>query len=160
MVRASFWLHLQLTWWLRRWRICQPVQETHVWSLGWEDLEKGMATHSSIIAWKIPWTEEPGRLQSMESQRVGHDWATALHLALLSTHRKKQGSRCFISTSVNIRCPHTGQPAMLLTCKSSSRETSITIPHSDLQFVPMCCPSCPPSHLSSLSPESLQVPKE
>ena len=49
------------------------VQESRVQSLGWEDpLEKGMATHSSILAWKIPWTEEPGR-QSMGSQRVGHD---------------------------------------------------------------------------------------
>ena len=50
------------------------MQETQVRSLGWDDpLEKGMATHSSIIAWEIPWTEEPGGLQSMESQRVGHD---------------------------------------------------------------------------------------
>ena len=50
--------------------------ETRVQSLGWEDpLEKEMAIHSSTIAWKIPWTEEPGRLQSMGSQRVGHDWA-------------------------------------------------------------------------------------
>jgi len=50
------------------------MRETWVLSLGWEDpLEKGMAIHYSIIAWKIPWTEEPGRLQSMESQRVGHD---------------------------------------------------------------------------------------
>jgi len=50
-----------------------------VQSLGWEDpLEKEMAIHSSTIAWKIPWTEEPGRLQSMGSQRVGHDWATSL----------------------------------------------------------------------------------
>ena len=49
-------------------------QETGVQSLGQEDpLEKEMATHSSILAWKIPWTEEPGRLQSMGSQRVGHD---------------------------------------------------------------------------------------
>ena len=48
--------------------------ETWVQSLGWEDLlEKEMATHSSILAWKIPWTEEPGQLQSMGSQRVGHD---------------------------------------------------------------------------------------
>ena len=47
------------------------MQETQVWSLGQEDpLEKGMATHSSILAWEIPWTEEPGRLQSMGSQRV------------------------------------------------------------------------------------------
>ena len=50
------------------------VQETGVRSLGWEDpLEKEMATHSSNLALKIPWTEEPGRLQSMGSQRVGHD---------------------------------------------------------------------------------------
>ena len=48
--------------------------EARVRSLGWEDpLEKEMAIHSSTIAWKIPWTEEPGRLQSMGSQRVGHD---------------------------------------------------------------------------------------
>ena len=48
--------------------------ETRVRSLGWDDpLEKEMAIHSSTIAWKIPWTEEPGRLQSMDPQRVGHD---------------------------------------------------------------------------------------
>ena len=50
------------------------MQETWVLSLGWEDpLQKGMATHSGILAWRIPWTEEPGKLQSMGSQRVGHD---------------------------------------------------------------------------------------
>ena len=48
--------------------------KTWVLTLGWEDLlEKEMAAHSSILAWKIPWTEDPGRLQSMGSQRVGHD---------------------------------------------------------------------------------------
>ena len=53
------------------------VQELRVQSLSWEDrLEKGMATHSSILAWRIPWTEEPGGLQSMGSKRVGHDLAT------------------------------------------------------------------------------------
>ena len=50
------------------------MQETRVQSLGWEDpLEKETATHSSILAWRIRWTEEPGRLQSVGSQRVGHD---------------------------------------------------------------------------------------
>ena len=50
------------------------MQETWVQTLGWEDpLEKGMATHSSVLAWRIPWTEEPGGLQSMGPQRVGHD---------------------------------------------------------------------------------------
>ena len=50
------------------------MQETWVRSLGWKDpLEEEMATHSSTLAWKIPWNEEPGRLQSMGSQRGGHD---------------------------------------------------------------------------------------
>ena len=50
------------------------MRETWVRSLGWEDpLAKEMATHSSTLAWKIPWTEKPGRLHSMGSQRVGHD---------------------------------------------------------------------------------------
>ena len=56
------------------------MQEIWVWSLGQEDpLEKETATHSSILAWRIPWTEKPVRLQSMGSQRVGHDWVTSLH---------------------------------------------------------------------------------
>ena len=53
------------------------IQETRFWSLGWEDpLEEKMATHSSILAWKIPWTDEPGGLQSMGPQRVGYNWGT------------------------------------------------------------------------------------
>ena len=53
------------------------MPETWVQSLGWEDpLEKGMATHSSILAWRIPWTEEPGGLRSMGSWRVGYNWMT------------------------------------------------------------------------------------
>ena len=56
------------------------MQETQVWTLGQEDsLEKEMANHYSILAWRITWTEEPGGLPSMESQRVGHDWATNTH---------------------------------------------------------------------------------
>ena len=66
-----------LSLWLRP-RHLPTMRETWVWSLGWEDpLEKEMATHSSTLAWKIPWTEELGRLQSMGSQRVRHDWATS-----------------------------------------------------------------------------------
>ena len=54
-----------------------PMQETRVWSLGQEDpLEKGVPTHSSIFAWRIPWTKEPCGLQSMGLQRVGHNWVT------------------------------------------------------------------------------------
>ena len=60
------------------------TQETRVRSLGREDpLEKEMAPHSSVLAWRIPWMEEPGGLQSMGSQRVGHNWVTSLSLSLL-----------------------------------------------------------------------------
>ena len=66
------------------------MQETQVGSLGWEDsLEKWMATHSSILAWRIPWTEEPDGLQSMEVQRVWHNWepntCTFFHIWLVTT---------------------------------------------------------------------------
>ena len=55
-------------------KLLPAMQEAWVRSLGWEDsMETGMATHSSILACRVPWTEEPGRLQSMSSQRVGHD---------------------------------------------------------------------------------------
>ena len=69
------------------------MQETQVRSPGCEDpLEKGMAAHSNILAWRIPWTEEPGGLQSMESQRTGHDWGTKTHsIYAKSTKRKKAG---------------------------------------------------------------------
>ena len=69
------------------------MQETQVWFLGQEDLlEKGMATHSpgegnGILAWRIPWTEKPGRLQSRGSQRVGHDWVTNTLLHSLDASR-------------------------------------------------------------------------
>ena len=74
------------------------MPETWVQSLGQEDpLEKGMATHSSILSWRIPWTEEPGKLQSMGSQRVGHDWATNTH-----THTKFK-NRQSLSIMIEIR---------------------------------------------------------
>ena len=67
--------------------------ETQVWSLGQEDpLEKEMATPSSILAWRIPWTEEPGRLQSTGSQRVGHDWVTSLTFTFSKLKLNKQKS--------------------------------------------------------------------
>ena len=60
------------------------MQATRVWSLVWEDpLEKEMAAHSSILAWKIPWTAESGRLPFMGSQRVRHDWATSCSRSIL-----------------------------------------------------------------------------
>ena len=60
------------------------MRETQIRALGWEDpLEKEMAIHSSTIAWKIPWTEEPGRLQSLGSQRVGHEFTFTFTLTLV-----------------------------------------------------------------------------
>ena len=67
------------------------MQETWVRSLSREDpLEKEMATHSSILAWRIPWTEEPGGLQSTGLQRVRHDWATSLSLSYYMQVRKQE----------------------------------------------------------------------
>ena len=80
LLKGPFWASLVA----QRLKHLPAVQETRVWSLGQEDpLEDEMATHSSILAWRIPWTEELGRLQSMWSQRVGHDWAIWLSLLWL-----------------------------------------------------------------------------
>ena len=69
------------------------VQETWVQSLGQEDpLEKGMATYSNMLAWRIPWTEESGVLQSMRSQRVGHNWATNTHTHIHREHLRMSGN--------------------------------------------------------------------
>ena len=85
------------------------MKETWVQSLCWEDLlEKRMATHSSILAWRIQWTEEPGRMQSMGSQRVGHEWATYTVIVCRGPapadpgyskerrHRRGSGNNCLI----------------------------------------------------------------
>ena len=75
----KFWAIIYIIWAslvAQRLRYLPAMWETRVRSLGQEDpLEKEMATHSSIFAWRIPWMEEPGGLQSTGSQRVGHDWA-------------------------------------------------------------------------------------
>ena len=64
------------------------MQESWVRSLGWEDpLEKGTATHSSILTWRILWTEEPGRLQYTGLQRVGHSWAMFAFILGIGDHR-------------------------------------------------------------------------
>ena len=81
------------------------IRETQARSLGWDDpLEKGMATHSNILPWRIPWTEEPGGLQSMRSPwtwswlpRVGRDWATNTHTATPVNH-----GYCWKTTKVQI----------------------------------------------------------
>ena len=88
-------------------KIPMLMQEMYVPCLDREDsLEEEMGTHSSILAWKIPWTEEPGGLQSMGFQRVGHDWATehthslylfcSLYLLISSQYGSNQTISCFL----------------------------------------------------------------
>ena len=78
------------------------MQETWVWSPGWEDpLEKGMAPYSSILAWRIPWTEKPGGLQSMGSQRVRHDWrSNTPWICLVNRHLRFNESKTEFITEV------------------------------------------------------------
>ena len=72
------------------------VLETQIWTLGWGGpLGKGMITHSSILVWRIPWTEEPGGLRSMGPQRVRYDWVTNIH-----THTQQIAMQCLRNQSV------------------------------------------------------------
>ena len=101
------------------------MRETWVRSLGQENpLEKEMATHSSIHAWKIPWTEEPGGLQSMGSQRVGHDWATSLSpLSDLESHRIMM----WLSSCWNALTSHRIYMILLLTSSTDVTYVSLEI---------------------------------
>ena len=85
---ANDWIRASLV--AQRLKRLPAMQETWVQSLGQEDpLEKKMATHSSTLAWRIPWTEEPGGLQSRRSQGVRHDWVTSLSLFTFMHWRRK-----------------------------------------------------------------------
>ena len=80
------------------------MKETHIRSLGWEDhLEKEIATHSSILAWEIPCKEKPGGLQSMGSQRVGHDLATRQlqQESMCNCHTQRAAGRAATSSTVS-----------------------------------------------------------
>ena len=79
--------------------------------------EKAMAPHSSTLAWKIPWTEEPGRLQSMGSQRVGHDWASSISLFTFHFHALEKEMATY-SSVLAWRIPGTGEPGGLLSMGS------------------------------------------
>ena len=95
--------------------------ETWVRALGWEDpLEKEMAIHSRTIAWRIPWTEEPGRLQSTGLQRVGHDWTTSL------THSMNMFLCCSLNSSTLSwpHCVHKCSLGLLLYCCPENRVIS------------------------------------
>ena len=82
------------------------MQEMRIPSLGREDpLEEGMASCSSILAWRIPWTEKPGRLQSIGLQRVGHDWSDWVHAHMYRERQRKKLPCFFSSCSVTHLCP-------------------------------------------------------
>ena len=96
------------------------MQKTQIQSLGQEDpLEKGMATHSSILDWRIPWAEEPGGLHSMGSQKVGHAW-------VINTHTHKGIQKSLVPEKINpnnkpcciVGCRNTGQ-AKTLPCQAT-----------------------------------------
>ena len=102
-----------------------PMRETRVRSLGREDpLEKEMAPHSSTLAWRIPWMEEPGRLQSAGSQRVRHDWATSLQwwpVTMKTYYREPWGhnEKSWLCLRGKGRCSvvsHSLRPQLLLEC--------------------------------------------
>ena len=103
------------------------IQETRLWSLHWDPLEKGMATHSSILAWRIPLTEEPGGLQSMGSQKVGDDWVTNTRVLLSCNHHN--APLAFLPQLHAWLSPHLGQwlsqswvfAGPLLRCGKSTR---------------------------------------
>ena len=80
-------------------------------------MEKVMATHSSTLAWKIPWVEEPGRLQSVGLRRVGHDWVTSLSLFTFMHRRRKWQPTCVLAW----RIPGTAEPGGLPSMGSQSR---------------------------------------
>ena len=98
-----------------------PMQEMGIQSLGWEDfLEREMATHSSFLAWRIPWTQEPARPQRTGSQRVGHGWATKqqqpqeLEEEFWELSKYKLGAAKFFSTGPCIWYPQVCKPREFL----------------------------------------------
>ena len=124
--------------------------ETWVRSLGQEDpLVKGMATHSSILAWRSPWTEKPGRLQSRGSQRFGHDWATfTLTLARFFT------SVLCLQTSNGLSSPEwSGSLLHSVSNPFPSPHLSSYISYTDIVAIPQTSKGC-----SCLSASGLAVP--
>ena len=94
----------ELPWWLQTVKSLPVVRGTRVRSLGREDpLEKEMATHSSVLAWDVPWLEEPSRPQSMESQRVSFMFQKTSHLLAVYNEEFKHGTACFTVTQLGIR---------------------------------------------------------
>ena len=138
MVRTPFNWRVSQCWW---WRIGLQIQEMlqMVQSLDWEDLlEKGMATHSSILAWRISWTEESGRLQCMGSQRVKHNWATE-HA---HTHNVKLSNLSVQLSSVQLL----NWVRLFATKWTAAHQASLSITNSQSPPKPMSIESVMPSN--------------
>ena len=120
------------------------VQVTQVQSLGWEDaLEKEMATHCSILAWRIPWTEEPCGLQSMGSQRVGHDWATNTSICCPAQHIMSLCCFSFTKLCSFFMTPWTAacQASLFFTIRQKLLKlmsTESVMPSNPLPLCPLC----------------------
>ena len=112
--------------------------ETRVRFLGLEDsLEKEMATHSSILAWKIPWTEEPGGLQSTGSQRLGHDWVTSLSLSIIGSHYYQIiFTKCLLSARYFLIC------YLIKRHNNLERQTNSKAKKVNTGWDPRSCPGC------------------
>ena len=106
------------------------------------DPEKAMATQSSTLAWEIPWMEEPGRLQSVGSRRVGHDWATSLSLFTFTHWRRKWQASVLVC-----RIPGMGEPGGL----PSMGSHRVGHDWSDLASVAACMTIFPPCHSTTTS---------
>ena len=118
----------------------QPaVQETQVHSLGWEDpLEKGMATHTNILAWRIPWTEESDQLQSMGLQRVGCNWMTNTFVRL--GWASWVAERNSLSMFQEMTWSHSGEPGEKWGSVAGSQQSLKT---ASAVVVEKCCSQCP-----------------
>ena len=121
----TYWIPIWFTTiqWIRKasqvvqcYKIHLPMQETRVWSLDREDpLEKEMATHSGILAWEIPWAEEPGRLESMGLQRVRYDLATKQQQQSIQFGPPNRWNSCLDLTQLDdLFCSN--KDLLLLTC--------------------------------------------
>ena len=128
------------------------VQETWVWSLGWEDpLEKGMATYSSILPWRIPWPEEPGRLHSPWGGRVGHNWATNTHTGTHTGNQQKKNNQQKIAIQgLQLwQGPHTTRAGELL--ERGEEEVGRAVVNKEpWLFIGLCCDSLPLAERESL----------
>ena len=132
---------------------CLPtMRETQVWSLGWKDpLEKEMATRSNILAWRIPWTEERGTLQSMGSQTVGQHWATLLAFTFPILYLRKQWLHWLLGELVKL-IKSWGRWAW---CFSSVQSLSpVQLQPHGLQHARLPCPSPTPRAYSNSCPSS------